>query len=338
MKSSFRRDIHRGGICNTIKYKYIVIQYCVVQENGIWRQEVCDKERKALWALSEGRHLLPLQDGAKGWQNSDNLLGSWAPSQRCEFPSKRRREEDNGIRRIGLFLMVGENVMGQITLDNFVSTTSHRKRDHHGRFSEHWTDDQLNILRQYYTARELSFLVKAIGKSETAIRVMGKSLGLRRLVYCGRIASLDQLTPVELAYIAGFIDADGSITLNRWAKGDGFQTAVIVTNSDRNVIDWFAGIFHTKVKKRQKSKRGKKDLYYAAVYRLRDTKALLERILPYLKVKKRQGLIALEFCNIRVSGLDSPNRPRTGFPHTKREFELYKEMHQLNHPISEAEA
>jgi len=90
------------------------------------------------------------------------------------------------------------------------------------------------------------------------------------------------------SYIAGFFDGEGSVTHN----GKGYRITVPQTNEDvLNKIRDFAGVGHV-IKLRKREIHWKDSwLYYIASKK--DVCVFLERMLPYLVLKKRLAISAI---------------------------------------------
>lgn len=107
------------------------------------------------------------------------------------------------------------------------------------------------------------------------------------------------LTPVEISYIAGFFDGEGSVYIrvskqNR--KKEYHNLAVRLVNTNKEVM-----VFCRELLKLDKDIVTKKYLTknYRKVYELvlltKEAEEFLEMLFPYLIVKKKQALLALEF-------------------------------------------
>lgn len=101
---------------------------------------------------------------------------------------------------------------------------------------------------------------------------------------------------VFLAYLAGFIDGEGSIYISRGKKlKNGYQyfLCLSVNNTDNLVIEEIqektGGCISISPDKRNKRKLSRLRLY--------NNQALfvLERIIPFLRVKKNQAILAVDF-------------------------------------------
>lgn len=141
-------------------------------------------------------------------------------------------------------------------------------------------------------------------------------------------------TKEELAYIAGFIDGEGSFSIcktkstpRKMADGSKkiyvvYKLVVDVTNTNRTVLDLIHNMFGGGVYPGNQKKRNPRYLPRFA-WRCNNTEErerFIEAILPYLRMKRKQAKLALKFSRMyKQEGL-----------HKKRE-EMRKQMQTLNH-------
>ena len=94
---------------------------------------------------------------------------------------------------------------------------------------------------------------------------------------------------IKLAYLAGFIDADGGI----YKRGNNQGKAIVsVFNNNRDVMDWIKkeiGGNYVNVHKERNLRNGHSPSYQWYVTRANDVKALLSAILPYMIVKQERA-------------------------------------------------
>jgi len=112
-----------------------------------------------------------------------------------------------------------------------------------------------------------------------------------------------KLNPLQLAYIAGFVDGEGSIFITkikvspkRNYKNPQHILHVSVVNTYHDVIHWLNRHYNEKAKMLYKPKA--EDYHReVAVFLVSGLNALyfLEEIYPYLKVKKGQAKLAIQF-------------------------------------------
>lgn len=111
-----------------------------------------------------------------------------------------------------------------------------------------------------------------------------------------------KLTNEESAYIAGFLDGEGNITILRrnqyLNKTPSYGLIVGFTNTDRHVLEWLstkvAGGIYKKARYRENHRQG----YEFRVWNKQETKFILESILPYLRIKRAQAEVALDFLEL----------------------------------------
>lgn len=145
------------------------------------------------------------------------------------------------------------------------------------------------------------------------------------------------LTATEVSYMAGVVDSDGCISIGKM-KGrynkvqrnvnPRYVLALIVTNTDENLMNWLVKKFEGRMKSRKKVKSNHKTTWN---WTLDHGKALhvLRLIKPYLIVKKEQAKTGIELIEKWVSpkgGLGSMTPPEE----VSRRESLYQTMKVLN--------
>lgn len=105
------------------------------------------------------------------------------------------------------------------------------------------------------------------------------------------------VSKVELAYIAGIIDGEGCIHINKrkqkLGRNDDFAIEITIVNTSKKLMEWLWDKLGGYLNFR-KSKNSKwKGCYRLRVSRLQ-AEILLKRLLPYLIAKKSQAEIVLE--------------------------------------------
>jgi hypothetical protein len=121
----------------------------------------------------------------------------------------------------------------------------------------------------------------------------------------------------DLAWIAGFFDGEGCISARITAEGR-TTLQVSIGQKDRTQLAFIQEIFGGSI-----TKIKGKDHYHLSMYATRSTR-MLEAIMPYLKLKKPQAVLALEFASyacgqgIRIAENDH-----------ERRLEIVTELRQL---------
>lgn len=102
----------------------------------------------------------------------------------------------------------------------------------------------------------------------------------------------------KLAYLAGIVDGEGCIALNKVKRKENYQYdyymgILTVVNTDKRLIDWllqnFGGNFHTI--KREPPHKTSYHWHASALA----TYGILKEILPYLYLKREQAEILMQF-------------------------------------------
>jgi len=112
-----------------------------------------------------------------------------------------------------------------------------------------------------------------------------------------------RLRETDKAYIAGFLDGEGTITCTvkegRWPS-----LRVLIYNTDQRVLQWMLAHYDGSVRPHSGWEDGQKRVYAFAPTvpaRMR----LLKEILPYLKLKRSQAMIGIRMLELtHGQGLD----------------------------------
>lgn len=137
---------------------------------------------------------------------------------------------------------------------------------------------------------------------------------------------------VTTAYIAGFFDGEGCVSIERCAKrnGHGFQyhlTAVITQSEPDSLTEIITAVGCGKIY-RAPHRLAVTGYYYHARFSGSDAKLLLTTLLPYLKQKKAEANLALDFLE-NARG-DLGGKPVTPMMEALREH-YWTKMQELKH-------
>jgi len=117
-------------------------------------------------------------------------------------------------------------------------------------------------------------------------------------------ASAKELNGIDAAYIAGFLDGEGSIFLT--SRKNKASLRISATNTDKNVLDWIiekigVGVVHAGRKESDKNRKT-----WMFILNGEAAETLLKQLLPYLIVKKEQAQLAIETQErLRVPALNA---------------------------------
>lgn len=111
------------------------------------------------------------------------------------------------------------------------------------------------------------------------------------------------LEETDKAYIAGFIDGEGNISIYDYhAKGTGDRSIhfrVGIANSNLEVLEWIKRTLdvHDNISVKKSDNPNWKTAYQLAIQRIGEVYRVLYLLEPYLKVKHEQALLALSFID-----------------------------------------
>jgi hypothetical protein len=100
---------------------------------------------------------------------------------------------------------------------------------------------------------------------------------------------------IDQAYLAGFIDGEGTITLSRRQRNGNRQLAITISNNERGILEWIRNLtgVGTIISKKIYSKKHNQSYTYHILNR--QALSLIKQITPYLRgYKKKRAKLVLE--------------------------------------------
>jgi hypothetical protein len=142
------------------------------------------------------------------------------------------------------------------------------------------------------------------------------------------------ITETDKAWLAGFWDGEGSITIFTHTEKNGREKicpTINVTNTHEGVIahvvellDKLGTSFAVQTRKRDSDKY--KDAYHVSTRNMQYIKVVLEAIYPYLVCKKAQAILVLRYVNKKLEQRETHGRPR----YDEDDFEIQEQCQILN--------
>jgi len=164
------------------------------------------------------------------------------------------------------------------------------------------TKEEIEIIKTYYVRVPSKKMQEYLpDRSLEWIRRKARELGvtflrLKGVQYASKLRELGW-TKEDAIYIAGLVDGEGTITLkkSKFRYSICYTPCLSIANNSKIIMDDLKqlgfGIWRKSVPLKKEWNRG-----YVAEVRGISVKPFLERIYPYLRIKKEHCLILLEFC------------------------------------------
>lgn len=159
-----------------------------------------------------------------------------------------------------------------------------------------WTDEEVEALKRIYPVKYTDEIMEALpNHSWFSIETKAMELEIKRMLdrRFGAIKSI-KLPESDLSYIAAMIDGEGSITISKLERG-GYVSGISIANKCLSMLEWIK----SRIKRGGISPKSPESpdstCYSLKIARNSDQIALLEAVMPYLKVKHRRAEFALDF-------------------------------------------
>lgn len=140
----------------------------------------------------------------------------------------------------------------------------------------------------------------------------------------------------ELAYLAGIVDGEGSITITVSRQPRfGYITRrhrllFQVSNCDRRLMDWLVLTFGGNTSLTAADRKGRRGWHWTS--KQSSAGAILTDLLPYLKLKRRQAEVALAF----LAGWKARGGTRVSDEQLRHRDDHAKEIQSLNRARGQA--
>ena len=133
-----------------------------------------------------------------------------------------------------------------------------------------------------------------------------------------RVLDNPQANPVEIGWLVGMIEGEGSFVMNRANYQRQIQARMMWSNTDAEIVQRFISILDKlKVRRhvcnnRRNSRLGKKPRTDVQVYRYIDVVRLMDVVLPWMTpgIKKERALCVDRFVRSRLAQLNASDPKR----------------------------
>lgn len=164
-----------------------------------------------------------------------------------------------------------------------------------------YSPDELVRLSSLISRMSTADAAREMGWTRRAVEGLKERHGLRGRTMGARLEPKNpSLSPTQLAYLAGLIDGEGTVTVKRVAYK--WTGVVSIANTSKPLMDWLrAAIPNRGAHIRTQTMNGMwRPLYQFVIIGLA-WGPLHEALLPYLVVKRPQMELVLEFCRLRLA-------------------------------------
>ena len=139
------------------------------------------------------------------------------------------------------------------------------------------------------------------------------------------------------AYIGGLLDGEGTIRFASSGRGRRPMPQILVTNNEKRIMDWLMKKFpagHVYPKKR--TNPNSKICYRFVISKHDKIKTFLDKIYPYLIIKKKHGELMLKYLEMHPVGRhnyrvrDEKGKFKGIVPVAEEERLIMQELNKLN--------
>jgi len=187
-----------------------------------------------------------------------------------------------------------------------------------------WEKEEIDFLMSNYLKKPTEQICSYLNRTRDSVYWKASELGLRKYYKPKQETRLETLSVADLAYLAGIIDGEAMVSLH--CSKNFAHPRVVITNTNRQLIEWLEYVLNRKAYKKPSSGK-RRDCWAVAICDFKNVKALLRSILPYLRAKRKQAELVLEYCQYRELKLKKPGSK--GFL-DKYEQEIVRNIRVLN--------
>ncbi len=148
------------------------------------------------------------------------------------------------------------------------------------------------------------------------------------------------MNKLKASYLAGLIDGEGYIGIMKHKRYDDltknhYREVIKIANTDKKLIEWLKNSFGGDMEERKWKNGENYKTAYCWSKKYTNTEEILRKIMPYLRVKKKQAEIVLEVIKTKKKWWQRLNRNRSNTPAYRKEDwqkleKLYWQIRKLN--------
>lgn len=132
-----------------------------------------------------------------------------------------------------------------------------------------------------------------------------------------------KMKETDIAYLAGIIDSDGCIGIQKYSNCNAYRVILTVVQRDMVLIEYLYSTFGGSVNVVTTNRAGRRDFYLRWVVTDKKAMLVLGQCLPYLKLKQPQAFLAQELLKVK-----------SGEKNVEKQKEIFLKNKSLNSPAT----
>jgi len=165
-----------------------------------------------------------------------------------------------------------------------------------------WSEDEVNYVIENYGSLTIRELAKKLKRSFHEVRCLINNLQLHQKLRRKTIAECVKkrflnLSAEEKAYLAGLIDGDGTISLNK--EGRQYRPLLMVSTTDLRLANWLSKIFGVSYPRNNPHTPERVTWTHVPIYGYHIL-PILKELEKYLIVKKPQCVLVMKYIELRL--------------------------------------
>ena len=169
-------------------------------------------------------------------------------------------------------------------------------------YGNEWTEIDLNLLQKTYLntngGEKISWPVELLVRHRLSscyskASILGLSKPLRK-----QLTNWDNITELDLAYLAGIIDGEGCLNISKTRKYR--YCRLTIANTDKSLMEWLVNKFGAGAQNREhrrsiEERKNRKPCYIFLVSAQNELHELLIRVEKYLVIKKVKARECIDY-------------------------------------------
>jgi len=162
-----------------------------------------------------------------------------------------------------------------------------------------FTEDESKTLRRLARTHTVAQIAETMGRTYASVQWAKHRMGIHRSFKQINPLHPVTLSKVELAYVAGLIDGEGTVSIRRMA-GKKIKPHFRIANTSVTLMDWLSRVLNGPSTYIARSKTSAGVPMHQYTVQGLSNLPLYEALLPYLVIKRPQMELVIEFSRLRL--------------------------------------